>query len=364
MVKQVFGVDLHTNKFNYCLISLEKDKKIKRGSYYISKNGKGVETFVNMLNEDDMVVIEATSNSFWFARLLLEKTKEVKVINPHKFDAIAKSNKKTDKIDAEKLAMAGIYSIVYGISLPTVQLIEKNVDELRSLFTMLKQLNKKINMTRNNIHTLLKKVGHPYNGVNLMRADIKEEILKLEIAESYKLEIRLSYEELEMLYNHKSKLEKQVKSYAKYYEEEIKIMVSISGVSILTALSIKSDYGEIRNFRNGKVFTSYLGTAPTIFSSNGNSKTGHINKASRRNSLHYVLQMLMYYYTSNEYIKQFRLKLLIGKSRGKTRIAVARKLYRMIFAMLRDKTMYRYMNGTLYEKKLKKLEKIIRGEVD
>ena len=343
MVKRIFGVDLHSNRFNYYLTEVKSEKE-QRGSYSISKEGKGVEEFLKMVREEDMEVLEATGNSFWFARLMLKKTQHVKIVNPHKFDAIAKSNKKTDKIDAMKLAIAGLMSEIYINTLPTVQLIEPHIDELRSLFTMIRQINRKINMTRNNIHAILKRVGRPYNGANLKHSLVRKEIEDLKIAESYKLEIRLSYEELDMLYKHKRELEEEVKKYAKYYYEEVKIMISVTGVSILTALSIKADYGEIINFANGRRFTSYLGSAPSVSSSNGKTQIGHINKASRRNSLHYVLQMLMFYYRSNEYITQFRQRMLIGKSKGKTRIAIARKFYRMIYAMLRDKTIYKYVN--------------------
>ena len=358
MVERVFGVDLHTNKFNYHLIN-RSGKKERRGSFYIRQDGKGVNDFLNLLNENDMVVFEATGNSSWFARLVSQKTKNIKIVNPHKFPLIGHSKKKTDRIDAEKLAGAGLYSVLSNETLfGTVRLQEPHIDELRSLFTMLAQLNKKINMTRNNIHALLKKIGRPHNGVNLMKAKERIKILSIDMPESYKLQITLSYSELDILYAHKQELEEAVKSYAKYYYEEVKIMISVTGVSILVAMSMKADYGDISNFANGRYFTSYLGTAPTISSSNNKTKIGHINKASRRNSLHYVLQMLMFYYRSNDDIIQVRARLLIGKSKGKTRIAIARRFYRMIFAMLRDKTLYKYVKPELYNNKLKELDKI------
>ena len=152
---------------------------------------------------------------------------------------------------------------------------------------------------------------------------------------------------------------KRIESFAVPYEEEVKTMISVNGVSILGALALKADFAELDRFSNVKGFTSYLRTAPGVDASNGEIHIGHVNKQSRKLALRMLIQGLPHYWSSNEGIKNFRENKLKGKSRGKVRIAIARKLLVCIYFMLKRNELYRYTNQFLYAKKLKKLNNII-----
>ncbi|MBS0616797.1 MAG: transposase [Spirochaetes bacterium] len=83
--------------------------------------------------------------------------KEVIVVNPHKMKLISFVNKKTDKVDAEKLAMfakmqvRGEEELIAPVFVP-----EEGIRNLRSLFATYSNVKAQIVQTKNRIHALLK----------------------------------------------------------------------------------------------------------------------------------------------------------------------------------------------------------------
>lgn len=353
VVGRAVGVDLHPNKFTVYFL---EDAKGVMKSYFISE----MDEFMKELRTDDVLAVEASTPTFEFVSRIKDKVKEVYVVDPIKYGIIHKTNKKTDKIDAKKLALGAKYhSATDGNHLPIVHVPEKGVTELRTLFTTYEQIKKKTTMTINRIHSILKANLLPYNGKDISEQGCREEILGLKLPEHEKFQIKMLYEEIDFYFEHKRQLEERIESFAVPYEEEVKTMISVNGVSILGALALKADFAELDRFSNVKEFTSYLRTAPGVDASNGEIHVGHVNKQSRKLALSMLIQGLPHYWSSNEGIKNFRENKLKGKSRGKVRIAIARKLLVCIYFMLKRNELYRYTNQFLYAKKLKKLNSII-----
>ena len=62
------------------------------------------EKFISSLDKNTFVMLEACSNSFKFAKKIEPFVSKVIVADTHKLKLISNTNKKTDKIDAEKIA--------------------------------------------------------------------------------------------------------------------------------------------------------------------------------------------------------------------------------------------------------------------
>ena len=63
----------------------------------------GIEEFRATLSKDSYIIIEATFNTFAFVELFQDAVAEVVIANTHKLKIISFTDKKTDKVDAEKL---------------------------------------------------------------------------------------------------------------------------------------------------------------------------------------------------------------------------------------------------------------------
>ena len=173
------------------------------------------------------------------------------------------------------------------------------------------------------------------------------------------LQIRQKFELLDMLKKQKEDLDAEILKYTATYEDEISIMVSVSGVSILMALCFKADYADITRFSNAKRFCSYMRSAPKVQSSNDTVLIGHINKASRRRSLSLLLQGLRHVHSTEGRMKEFRERKIKGKSKGKVRIALARKVFVAIYHMVKNKELYNEMNELNYFRKLEEVKKLV-----
>jgi transposase len=351
------GIDLHPDRFNTAEIDM-RTGELHRERYEVRE---GVETFSQRLNQDDVVVMEATTNTFAFARKIQNRVKRVIIIHPGENRDIIRSNKKTDKIDALKLGKIGIDIVRSGREVKQANMPEESVAKLRALFTTYELISKKVTMSRCRIHSLLTGELRPFVKENIMCDEIRVKIEEQEsLSEEVRMQIKMMYAELDLYYNHIEQLKKEIIRYARNWPEEIRIMISMDGISILVALALKADYGDIDRFENGAHLCSYLRTAPTVDESNGKVIYGPVNKRSRHLALGFLLQVLHHYYGGNQHLREWRETRIKFKSRGKIRIAIARKMLMCLYAMLTKKEFYRFRNPMTFARKEKELDGIMR----
>lgn len=350
------GVDLHPNRFNTAEIGLGSGR-VQRERYEVPD---GMAAFVNRLTREDVVVVEATTNTFAFVAMFKNMVKQVIVVHPGENQDIIRSNKKTDRIDAMRLARLGIDVTRSGRIIKQAVVPEETIVRLRSLFTTYELISKEITMTRCRIHSLLVAELHPHVGADIMEADIRKQIESDEtLTSGTKLQIKMMYASLDLFYGQILELKSEILQFARYWPEEIRIMISMDGISLLIALALKADFGDIRRFKNGKHLCSYERTAPTVEASNGKVKYGPVNKQSRHLGLRFLLQTLQHFYGSNEYAREWRENKIKHKSRGKVRIALARKMLMCLYSMLKHGELYRQRSPVTFMKKEKELEAII-----
>ena len=70
-----------------------------------------------------------------------------------------------------------------------------------------------------------------------------------------------------------------------FFEKEIKLCISIKGITPFLVLAFLADVGDIRRFKNVRGFNAYLGVVPSIKSSGGKTQMGHITRQSRKLAL-------------------------------------------------------------------------------
>ena len=126
------GIDLHSNKFTCCLVYDDGSKK----KYTFDLDSNSLKNFYPLLDKNMYVIVEASTNTFKFVEHIRDQVWEVYVANTHKLRLISMVNKKTDRIDAEKLAIFLKMQLVSGEELiKSVYIPEQRIQDLRSLFT-------------------------------------------------------------------------------------------------------------------------------------------------------------------------------------------------------------------------------------
>lgn len=350
------GVDLHTNR----LTAHFKDRtgKGKTASYPI--DDKGLDRFAEGLEKDDYVFVEASTTTFAFSDVIKDRVKKVTVIDPFQFRTIADSGKKTDKIDARKIAAMGKYHVETGEDfLPEVYIVNEKIRRLRSLFTTYNLVSKEITMTRNRIFSLFKQNLKPFTRQYIF-GKLRDDLAAAGLAQEYELQVQVLLDLFDCLEEKKQALKETILLLGEFFRADIDLLVSISGVSVFIALSLIADYATVDRFAKAKQFSKYLRSTPRSEVSNQKRKDGKTHKSGRKLSVKYILQGMHHSLKRNAYMNNFYWRVRKGKGACKARMAVARKMFVTMFYMLKAREYYRYMDQRLHDKKMKEYELFLK----
>ena len=358
------GIDLHSNNFKLHFIH-QKDGIISNRGERRIYNAELEKKFIPMLTKNDYVCVEASTGSFAFANKIRPFVKSVKVINPHDFKSIYLSGKKTDKIDALKLAeclFAHVQNkeLNFKDSFPEIYIPKQEIIELRSLFSSYELFKRQKTSLTNRIHSLIKQQFIPYQSTYLEK-EIKRIRAEQLLNPVFDKQIEIFETQITHLETEMKRIKEMIKELAyKHLKNEISILMSIMGISFFTASAVMADIADINRFRKAKELCSYLRAGMRIDSSNRIKHVGKLNKRSRKLAFCMILQGLNHMVNYNAAYEDFKLRKTKGKSAGKVRCALVRKTIVAIFYMLRNKELWKYRNQDTYEKKLKEMEREIK----
>ena len=172
--------------------------------------------------------------------------------------------------------------------------------------------------------------------------------------------IRTSLDLLANLEAKKEALKAEIYQAGKPLQAQVKLLLSIRGITPLLALAFLSEVGDIRRFRSARKLHSYLGVVPTVRSSGGVTHNGAINRRSRHLSRTLFTQAVNHFVDSSPVLKHFYRELVARKGYGRARIAVLRKIFSITRRMLLTGETYRWTEVKLYEKKLNDYAKKIK----
>jgi len=355
-----YGIDLHTDSFKAAILVENKDEVTMET---VSLKTEAFKKFLCKLTHEDYVAVEASTNTFWFVDQVKEYVKEVYVVDPYKFSIIANSRKKTDNIDATKLAKKLKYYICYDKSadeFPTIYIPSKEVSELRSMFVTYEILKKQACMTKNRIRSLFRQNGvFGFSKENLSYKHIQDKIKDLSVSETLSVQITILLSTLNSLENEKKNIKKAILKKGKIFYREIRILTSIRGVSPFLAIAIMSDIADINRFANAKKLCSYLRTAPRIDASGNTAHIGKVNKQSRTLTASLMTESIKHFIDSSDRLHRFYFDKRKGKSAGKVRVAIMRKIIVIIYNMLKENKMYYYVDEKNHASKLKQYESVL-----
>lgn len=208
------------------------------------------------------------------------------VVNPADIPTTDKEKKqKEDKRDSRKIAKTLRSGELKAIYVPS-----KESEELRSLVRYRKTLVKDISRGKNRIKSSLY-----FHGVKIPQEQgqaskywsnrftlwIKETRLSTHYGTGV-LQNLLEYNLL--LRKNLLKMTREIRkaSTDKKYEKIFKLLTSIPGIGLVTAMTIISELEDIKRFGNLDKLCSYIGLVPTTYSTSDNEKTGKVTPRANR----------------------------------------------------------------------------------
>lgn len=225
-------------------------------------------------------VYEAGFSGFWIHKTLETYGFKNIVINPSDVPTTNKDIKrKTDKLDARKLAKALRANQLTPIYVPDDEVLEE-----RYLLRQRKKLVNDITRQKNRIKTMLNflgmKIPEEYDSPYWKKA-FRSYLRNEPNYKTYsgKIAVATLLDTLENVEANKKSLEKEILRLSKEkYKEKVAWLKSIPGIGLLGAMTIITEISDIRRFRNLDSLYSYAGFIPNCHSSGEKEYIGKITQ--------------------------------------------------------------------------------------
>jgi transposase len=330
------GCDV-SEKSSYVHVSDGNGRKVESQQIPTDKDGYR-QYFKKWVGKHVKVAVEAGSHSRWIHDTLKKLGISVYVVNPNKVKLIAKSKKKTDKVDANCLA-----KLLRIDELPErVYVAEGDSRELRDLLRSRHQLIASTTCLMNHLRGMLKQ-----EGIKLKRNAFKDEstfpkLLTNKSIPNHLHPIITSYEKAI------AEIRKQRKSLddviAGYGNKDIELLKSVPGIGEVASKTTYAAISTVKRFKRAKQLTSYCGLVPSVFSSGERADYGHITREGRSEVRHVVIQgvraLLRSTNSDGRPLKKWYERIARRRGSKTAVVALGRKLVEIIFYVLRDRKPY------------------------
>ena len=323
-MKRYLGVDLHRTQFTVCT-------RLENGRTYLRQWPlRELKLFAAQLRKEDEVAVESTGNTRLFHDVVVEHVSHVAVVNPSQFKVISQSVKKTDKNDAELLALY----LAKGL-LPEVRMKERNQREISHLAQTRDLLVKQRSALKAKINNLLSA-----EGINLKREALSsnkalERVLALPLSPLMLAEARVLTGQIRSLNQSIAELEGLIE------EEGPKLaghenLMSIKGIGPVSAAVLLSVIGDIRDFADPGKLAAYVGLVPRVQNSNETEHSGRITKQGNKLARTCLVQCALIAKRYSSFLQNFYQRIQRRRGGGKANIALARKFLGVIYHTLKN----------------------------
>ncbi len=278
------------------------------------------------------LTLEPVSQWYCYADFIESLGLDVKIANPMKVKLIAASRIKTDTIDAGVLAdLLRVNMLPESYHAPADVRAWKEEVRLRMSLVRLRV------QVKNKIHALVWKQGlrSPYTLFT------KNGLIWLDqqtFSKEATVALTTYRETLALLDRQINDAEERMITDNKH-REEVKLLITIPGISYLSALTIMAEIGDISRFPSAKKLMGYAGVVPSTYSSGGKVRHGKIIKQGS-SWLRYVLIEAAHHQlhcTKRKGLIDYYNGIKERKGSKAAAVATARKLCAVIFRVLTDK---------------------------
>jgi transposase len=322
------GLDAHKE---YCLAVCQDETGRKVREEKFCSTGPELQNFVNSLTQGDRVVMEACGAWAHIYDAFTERGIQVKLAHPLKTKAIASARIKTDRIDANILAHLLRANLIPEAWVPPVE-----IRELRTITRYRAGLVKLQTEVKNQVHALLMRNGIKHEFSDLFGKAGLEFLAGIDnrlngvdsaILRSCMGTIGYLAPEIKRISDHIALLVKE--------NADVKLLMTIPGISVYSAALIVAEIGDIRRFQTYKQLCSYAGIDPSVHSSGGTVRYGSITKQGSKLLRWILAQAVNHVIRRSGKLHDFYMRMVRrGKGKNVARVAAARKLLRVIWCML------------------------------
>lgn len=326
----IIGCDFHPSYEQIAMLDTETGELLEKSLAHV---GEEVRKFYAGLPGAARVGIEASGQSQWFERLLVEMGHEVWVGDAAKIRASTERKQKTDRRDALLLL-----DLLQQGRFPKIWVPTPEERDARQLLLHRYKLVRMRTQVKNQLQALALNQGvrrkwRLWSAVG--RAHL-ESLTLLPWASRRRADLLQLFDQLE---NRIVDLDKVVAEQA-YQRLAARRLMSHPGVGPVTALAFVLTVGPVSRFARGKKIASYFGLIPSEDSSGGKQRLGHISKQGNAFLRGLLVEAAQSAVRHEPGLRRDYQRLAQRKCRALAKVAIARKLAVRLYWMLRTEKDY------------------------
>ncbi len=348
MDRQVYvGIDIHRDFGRYCAQDgrgrvLAEDR--------FENTREGVAEFAEQLGPGAKVAVESTGNlwkGLW--RALEARGIEAHLVHVKKTKPIAQNRLKSDKLDARMLAtmLRGDFLICSYVPPMDIR-AERDLVRLRTSFVQQRT------GIRNRVHSLLHKHLIRPEFSDLFEREGRKFLADLQLPSEDRIALASYLKVLDVLDEEIQAIEAHIASEA---DEEIQLLMSIPGIDYFSATLIHSEIGDISRFPSHNKLAAWIGIIPSMHQSGDVCYRGRITKQGSARMRWVLLQCAHSAVVASPKLRAFHERIARRKGQAKAYVAVARKLMKVIHAVLTRREPSEYGDPNKHAAKLRRMER-------
>jgi transposase len=342
------ALDVHRD---FCEVAI-KDGAEVRSAGRIKTSATELERFARSLGADDQVALEATGPALKIKRLLEPHVGRVVIANTRKLRAIAEAKVKTDKLDAQticELLSAGFLPEVFGPA--------EETRALRRRLARRAAIVRQRTRAKNELHAVLArnlKGRPPMSDVFGVRG--REWLEALELPADERETVTGCLRQVDFLDREVAEAER-VLARSALASEEIRRLMSVPGVSLVSAATFVATVGDVERFETPKRLVSYVGLDPRVRQSGeAPARHGRISKQGSPAARHMLCEAAWIVVRTPGPLRAFYQRLRARRGAQIALVATARKLCVLFWHLLTREEDYAFGRPSLYRHKLRRLE--------
>src|SRR3954453_336626 len=262
------GIDLHRKRSQVAALEGQGRQLLSR------RIVNDPQTFLELLQglgDQPAIALEATYGWEWLAELLEDAGYELHLAHPLRTKAIASARVKTDAVDARTLA-----HLLRCDLLPEAYIAPRELRDLRDLLRHRVALTRMRSALKNRVSAVLAKNGvqRPYS--DLFGPAGTRFLAELELRDGPRRRLDSTLGVIADFTREIDATSREIDARA-HDDPYVPVLCQIRGVGRYIAMLVIAEVGDITRFATARRLCSWAGLTPTVRSSDGKARLGHIS---------------------------------------------------------------------------------------
>jgi transposase len=341
------GLDVHRD---FCEVAIAEASEV-RSAGRIETTPGALELFAQSLGCDDRVVLEVTGNAWEVARIIEPHVAKVIVVSPTD-TGIRQARAKTDRLDARTLARLLAAGSLEGLWMP-----DERTRALRRRLARRSQLVRARTRAKNEVHgALIRRLVTKPKVCDLFGVAGRRWLEGLELPDEERETVDSALRQIDFLESELEEAERVIANDA-LASVEIRRLMSVPGVNVITAATFMAAIGEVSRFRSPRQLVGYLGLDPRVRQSGpGPAKHGRISKQGSAPARYALVEAAWSVVRQPGPLRAFYERIRTRRGHQVAVVAAARKLACLFWCLLTREQDYAYQQPSLTKKKIRRLE--------